>query len=77
VLGFGRKNEHIIPNILGWTSDEEEVRRHSSARKRCTAKWCRARAGARSMGRAPGWGVSPPRAVPCAIGSSTHARMWS
>jgi HAD superfamily hydrolase (TIGR01509 family) len=25
--GFGRKNEHIIPNILRWTTDEAEIQR--------------------------------------------------
>jgi beta-phosphoglucomutase-like phosphatase (HAD superfamily) len=27
--GFGRKNEFIIPEILGWTSEPEEIRRIS------------------------------------------------
>src|SRR3954449_9218289 len=29
VKGFGRKNEHIIPHIVGGRGDVEQLRRHS------------------------------------------------
>jgi len=71
-VGFGRKNEFIIPNLLGWTQDLEEVR-HISLRKEALYREVVADWGLEPL---PGVRVWLERlreaGVPCAIGSSTH-----
>jgi len=70
--GFGRKNEFIIPEILGWTSDPAEIRRHSLRKealyREVVAEW--------RLEPLPGVHTWLERlriaGVPCAIGSSTH-----
>jgi HAD superfamily hydrolase (TIGR01509 family) len=71
-LGFGRKNEFIIPNILRWTEVEAEIRRHSLRKEELYREVV------------ADWGLEPlpgvrtwlerlrDAGVPCAIGSSTH-----
>jgi HAD superfamily hydrolase (TIGR01509 family) len=72
IKGFGRKNDHIIPHILGWTNDRAEVRR-IALRKEALYR--------EIVGK---WGIEPlpgvrewlealrAAGVRCAIGSSTH-----
>lgn len=72
VRGFGRKNEYIIPELLGWTRDLEEIRRISLRKEALYREVVRE------------WGLEPlpgvrtwlealaAAGVPCAIGSSTH-----
>ena len=70
--GFGRKNEFIIPTLLGWTKEPEEIHRISLRKealyREVVAEW----------GLEPLPGVRPwlerlrDAGVPCAIGSSTH-----
>ena len=69
--GFGRKNEHIIPHILGWTTDEAEICRIGLRKEelyRAAARECQVAA-------LPGTRVWLERlrdaGVPCVIGSST------
>lgn len=70
--GFGRKNEFIIPEILHWSTDVEEIRRHSLRKeelyREVVADW--------GLDPLPGVRVWLERlqaaGVPCAIGSSTH-----
>jgi HAD superfamily hydrolase (TIGR01509 family) len=70
--GFGRKNEFIIPEILGWTTDESEIRRISLLKealyREVVSEW--------GLDPLPGvreWLEALRGAeVPCAIGSSTH-----
>jgi beta-phosphoglucomutase family hydrolase len=70
--GFGRKNEVIIPTILGWTDDPEEIRRFSLRKeelyREVVAAW--------GLHALPGVRIWLERlraaGVPCAIGSSTH-----
>lgn len=70
--GFGRKNEWIIPELLGWTSEVEEVRRLSLRKealyREVVGEW--------GLEPLPGVRVWLERlrdaGVPCAIGSSTH-----
>ncbi|MBI4659775.1 MAG: HAD family phosphatase [Verrucomicrobia bacterium] len=68
---FGMKNEKIIPDLLAWTSDPEEIQRYS-LRKEALYREIIAHAGI-----APLPGVSEflkrlrGEAVPCAIASST------
>ena len=70
--GFGRKNEYIIPHILGWTTDESEIRRIGLRKEelyRAVVKEC----GVTALPGVQTW-LERLRdaAVPCAIGSSTH-----
>ena len=70
--GFGRKNEFIIPSLLGWTRDPAEIRR-ISLRKEALYREVVAE---RGLGALPGVRTWLERlrdaGVPCAIGSSTH-----
>lgn len=70
--GFGRKNEFIIPNLLGWTSDSAEVAR-LSGRKEALYREIVAERGVAPL---PGVEIWLSRladaGVPCVIGSSTH-----
>jgi HAD superfamily hydrolase (TIGR01509 family) len=70
--GFGRKNEFIIPEILGWTRDAEEIR-EISLRKEALYREVVAEWGLRALPGVRPW-LEQLRAahVPCAIGSSTH-----
>ncbi len=69
---FGMKNEQIIPELLGWTRDPQEVRRLSLRKEALYREIIR------EEGIAPLPGVRPwlealrAAAVPCAIASSTH-----
>ena len=69
---FGRKNEVIIPNILGWTHNPAEIRR-LSLRKEALYREVVAERGLTAL---PGVRIWLERlreaGVPCAIGSSTH-----
>ncbi len=70
--GFGRKNEFIIPTILGWTNEASEIRRISLRKealyREVVAEW--------DLEPLPGVRMWLERlrdaGVPCAIGSSTH-----
>lgn len=70
--GFGRKNEFIIPELLGWTKDLDEIHRLSLRKealyREVVAEW--------GLEPLPGVRVWLERlqaaGVPCAIGSSTH-----
>jgi beta-phosphoglucomutase family hydrolase len=70
--GFGMKNERIIPGLLGWSSDLDEIHRLSLRKEELYREIVRE------------WGIAPlpgvvswldrlhDRGIPCAIGSSTH-----
>jgi beta-phosphoglucomutase family hydrolase len=70
--GFGMKNEKIIPDLLGWTFDPEEIHRLSLRKEELYREIVRE------------WGIAPlpgvvtwldrlrDQGIPCAIGSSTH-----
>ncbi len=50
--GFGRKNEFIIPEILRWTAEAAEIRRHSLRKEALyRARACRARSAPRRIAR--------------------------
>jgi beta-phosphoglucomutase family hydrolase len=72
VRGFGMKNEVIIPELLGWTKEPEEIQRISLRKE---AIW---REVVRETGIKPLPGVEPwlatleAEGIPCVIASSTH-----
>ena len=70
--GFGRKNEFIIPEILGWTRDGAEIERMSLRKEELYRSVVRER----GVEPLPGVRVWLERlrdtGVPCVIGSSTH-----
>jgi beta-phosphoglucomutase family hydrolase len=72
VKGFGRKNEHIIPHILGWTTDEEEIRRHSLRKEALYREVVKDRGQAALDGARTWLQRLAAAGVPCAVGSSTH-----
>ncbi len=69
--GFGMKNEHIIPNLLGWASDPADVRRLSDRKEALY----RQIVGERGLTVLPGAveliSALSAAGVPCAIASST------
>jgi beta-phosphoglucomutase family hydrolase len=72
VKGFGRKNEHIIPHILGWTTDEEAIRRHSLRKEALYREVVQDRGQAALDGARTWLERLAAAGVPCAVGSSTH-----
>jgi len=70
--GFGRKNEFIIPELLGWTKDLEEIHR-LSLRKEALYRVVVAERGVEALPGVRTWlDRLRDAGVPCAIGSSTH-----
>jgi HAD superfamily hydrolase (TIGR01509 family) len=70
--GFGRKNEFIIPELLGWTNEVAEIRR-ISLRKEALYREVVAEWGVEALPGVRTWLERLREAgVPCAIGSSTH-----
>jgi HAD superfamily hydrolase (TIGR01509 family) len=70
--GFGRKNEFIIPNILGWREEPGEVRR-LSLRKEALYREIVLEKGLEPLPGVRTWLERlAAAAVPCVIGSSTH-----
>lgn len=71
-IGFGRRNEYIIPNVLGWTRDDAEIRRLALRKEelyRIVVREC----GVEALPGVRPWLEALQRAgVACAIGSSTH-----
>ena len=70
--GFGMKNEFIIPNLLHWTTDPEEINR-LSLRKETLYREIVLEWGLKPLAGVVAW-LDQLRgaAIPCAIGSSTH-----
>jgi HAD superfamily hydrolase (TIGR01509 family) len=72
--GFGRKNEFIIPKLLGWTDDAAEVRR-LSLRKEALYREIVREQGLEPLAGVRTWLERLAAAgVPCVIGSSTHRK---
>ena len=70
--GFGRKNEFIIPEILGWTRDGSEIER-VSLRKEAIYRDVVGEWGIEPLPGVREWLSALQKAgVPCAVGSSTH-----
>jgi beta-phosphoglucomutase family hydrolase len=72
VRGFGMKNQVIIPDILGWTNDPDEIDRHSLRKEYLYREILR------DQGIEPLPGILEllrtlrDHGVPCAVASSTH-----
>jgi beta-phosphoglucomutase family hydrolase len=70
--GFGMKNEVIIPNLLKWTVDLEEIQR-LSLRKEAIYREVVVERGIVALPGVENWLRSLRAAgIPCVIGSSTH-----
>jgi beta-phosphoglucomutase family hydrolase len=70
--GFGRKNEVIIPEILGWTHDAKEIKRLSLRKEALYREIVRA-GGLEPLPGVREWLLCLREAeVPCAVGSSSH-----
>ena len=69
---FGRKNEYIIPEMLGWANEVDEIHR-LSLRKEALYRVVVAERGVEALPGVRTWLDRLRTAgVPCAIGSSTH-----
>jgi beta-phosphoglucomutase family hydrolase len=72
VRGFGRKNEFIIPEILGWTQEVTQISDYS-LRKEALYREVVQERGQPSLPGAHEWLERLAAAgIPCAVGSSTH-----
>lgn len=72
IKGFGRKNEFIIPEILGWATELDEIHR-LSLRKEALYREVVSDWGLEALPGVRTWMERLRDAgVPCAIGSSTH-----
>jgi beta-phosphoglucomutase family hydrolase len=72
VKGFGRKNEFIIPELLGWTRDIEEVRK-LSLRKEALYREVVRELGISALPGVESWlRLLRDEGIACVIGSSTH-----
>jgi len=70
-LGFGKKNTTIIPDILGWTCDPEEVARLSERKEALYREFLAAGRGAVLPGARELLEELDSLGIPCAVGSST------
>ncbi len=72
VKGFGRKNEFIIPELLGWTFDVEEIRK-LSLRKEALYREVVRELGITALPGVESWlRTLKNEGIACVIGSSTH-----
>lgn len=71
-LGFGRKNEWIIPNLLKWGSDPAEVHRLSLRKEALYREIVVERGLSALPGVAEFLGLLKSAGVPTCVGSSTH-----
>jgi HAD superfamily hydrolase (TIGR01509 family) len=74
IRGFGMKNEVIIPNLLGWTSDLEEIRRLSLRKEALYREIIQAQGVTALPGVEPWLKALAEAEIPCVIGSSTHRK---
>ena len=70
--GFGMKNEFIIPKLLAWTDDTDEIKRLSLRKEALYRDVVRQR-GLQPLPGVEAWLRKLVEAkIPCAVGSSTH-----
>ena len=70
--GFGMKNQVIIPEILGWTHDPEEIHRYSLRKEELYRDIVRERGIEPLPGVIDLLRLLREHGVPCAVASSTH-----
>ena len=74
VRGFGMKNQVIIPDILGWTWDPDEIEVYSLRKESLYREIIRGEGIHALPGVADLLGMLNARSIPCAVASSTHRR---
>ncbi len=74
IRGFGMKNQVIIPEILGWTRDPDEIERYSLRKEELYRDIIRVEGIEALPGVAELLRMLSDRGVPCAVASSTHRR---
>ncbi len=72
--GFGRKNEFIIPEILGWARDPAEIKRLADLKEEAYRKLVREKGLAAMPGVKPWLETLRGANIPCVIGSSTERK---
>ena len=72
VRGFGMKNQVIIPRILRWTNDPEEIHRYSLRKEALYREIVRERGIQPLPGVEKLLGLLEDHGVACAVASSTH-----
>lgn len=72
VRGFGMKNQVIIPGILGWTNDPEEIHRYSLRKEFLYREIVRERGIQPLPGVRELLELLEEHGVPCSVASSTH-----
>ena len=72
VRGFGMKNQFIIPNILQWTNDPDEVHGQSLRKEELYREIIAAEGISPLPGVVDLLRMLNEHGVPCAVGSSTH-----
>ena len=70
--GFGRKNEFIIPNILGWTAEPAQIERLSLRKEALYRELIAGRELDPMPGVRPWLERLRAAGVPCSVGTSTH-----
>jgi beta-phosphoglucomutase family hydrolase len=70
--GFGMKNQVIIPRILGWTEDPDEIHRYSLRKEELYREIVRERGIEPLPGVVTVLKMLREHGVPCAVASSTH-----
>ena len=70
--GFGMKNQVIIPEILGWTRDPDEIHRYSLRKEILYREIVRERGIEPLAGVVELLQMLQKHGVPCAVASSTH-----
>ena len=74
IRGFGMKNQVIIPEILGWTRDPDEIERCSLRKEELYRDIIRVEGIEALPGVAALLRLLGEHGVPCAVASSTHRR---
>ena len=70
--GFGMKNQVIIPRILGWSEDPDEIHRYSLRKEELYSEIVRERGIEPLPGVVALLQILQEHGVPCAVASSTH-----
>lgn len=72
--GFGRKNEFIIPEILGWARDRDDIKRLADLKEEAYRRLVREKGLEAMPGVMPWLQILRDAGIPCVIGSSTERK---